>query len=90
MPIAQTHTLEAFQLLWATFAKARDLWFWIAFVSAVALTRQQQATDWLLDLIEREYHTTSTPTKPSVVPPLQPRPSNGSYNSAGHASGANP
>ena len=52
--IAQTHTLEAFQLLRTTFAKARDSWFGTAILSAVALTRQQQATDWLLDLVANE------------------------------------
>jgi len=54
MAIAQTHTLEAFQLLRTTFAKARDPWFGTAILSAVALTRQQEATDWLLDLIANE------------------------------------
>ena len=54
MAIAQTHTLEAFQLLRTTFAKARDSWFSTAVLSAVALTRQQEATDWLLDLIANE------------------------------------
>ena len=58
MAIAQTHTLEAFQLLCTTFAKARDPWFRTAVLSAIALTRQQEATDWLLDLIAKEHpHT---------------------------------
>jgi hypothetical protein len=52
--IAQTHTSEAFKLLSAVFAKARDPWFRTAVLSALALTRQQQATDWLLDLIANE------------------------------------
>jgi len=55
MAIAQTHTLEAFQLLCTTFAKARDPWFRTAVLSAIALTRQQEATDWLLELIEKEH-----------------------------------
>jgi hypothetical protein len=55
MAIAQTHTLEAFQLLRTTFAKARDTWFRTAVLSAIALTRQQEATDWLLDLIANEH-----------------------------------
>jgi hypothetical protein len=54
MAIAQTHTLEAFQLLCTTFAKARDPWFRAVVLSAIALTRQQEATDWLLDLIANE------------------------------------
>jgi hypothetical protein len=54
MAITQTHTLEAFQLLRTTFAKARESWFRTAVLSAVALTRQQQATDWLLELFANE------------------------------------
>jgi hypothetical protein len=54
MAIAQTHTLEAFQVLCATFAKTRDPWFRTAVLSAIALTRQQEATDWLLRLLEKE------------------------------------
>ena len=54
MAIAQTHTPEAFQVLRGTFAKARDPWFRTAVLSAIALTRQQAATDWLLSLIEKE------------------------------------
>lgn len=51
MAIAQTHTPEAFQVLRSTFPKARDPWFRAAVLSAIALTRQQEATEWLLDLI---------------------------------------
>lgn len=54
MAIAQTHTPEALQILRTTFAKARDPWFRSAVLSAIALTRQQEATDWLLDLIEKD------------------------------------
>jgi HEAT repeat protein len=54
MAIAQTHTPEALQILRTTFAKAHDLWFRSAVLSAIALTRQQEATDWLLDLIEKD------------------------------------
>jgi hypothetical protein len=55
MAIAQTHTPEAFQLLRTAFAKARDPWFRAAVLSAVALTRQQEATDWLLDLMAKDH-----------------------------------
>jgi hypothetical protein len=54
MAIAQTHTPEAFQVLRTTFARARAPWFRSAVLSAIALTRQQEATDWLLDLIEKD------------------------------------
>ena len=55
MAIAQTHTLEAFQLLCTTFAKVQDSWFRTAVLSAIALIRQQEAADWLLDLIAKEH-----------------------------------
>jgi hypothetical protein len=54
MAIAQTHTIEAFQLLRSTFAAARDAWFRNTVLSAIALTRRQEATDWLLDLVANE------------------------------------
>jgi hypothetical protein len=50
-----THTPEAFQLLRTTFAKVRDPWFQTAVISAIALVRQQEATDWLLALIEKDH-----------------------------------
>ena len=54
LAIAQTHSPESFQVLRSAFATARDAWFRIAVLSAIALTRQQEATDWLLDLIANE------------------------------------
>lgn len=51
MSIAGSHTLAAFEVLRATFSNARDPWFRSAVLAAVALTRQQEATDWLLRLI---------------------------------------
>lgn len=54
MAIAQTHTSEGFQLLRTTFTKSRDPWFCAAVLSAIALTRQEEATDWLLELIAKE------------------------------------
>ncbi|QHN03189.1 hypothetical protein FTO74_07260 [Granulicella sp. WH15] len=54
MAIAQTHTLEAFKALHAIYAKIRDPWFRTAVLQAIALTRQPEATDWLLDLIARD------------------------------------
>lgn len=54
MSIAETHTPEAFQLLHSTFAKARDPWFRTTIFSAVAFTRQQEATEWLLTLVKNE------------------------------------
>lgn len=52
--IAETRTPEAFAILKESFAKARDPWFRTALLSAIALTRQDEAFTWLLALIERE------------------------------------
>jgi hypothetical protein len=54
MAIAHTRTSEAFGLLTSTHQRARDPWFRKAVLSAIALTRQQPATDYLLTLIEED------------------------------------
>jgi HEAT repeat protein len=54
MAIAQTHIPEAFRLLQATFGAARDPWFRSTVLAAIALTRQQEAPDWLIDLIAND------------------------------------
>jgi HEAT repeats len=54
MAIAQTHAPETFEILRTAFFRARDPWFRKAVLSAVAFTRQQEAIDWLLDLIAKE------------------------------------
>jgi hypothetical protein len=54
MAIAQTHTAEAFQRLRTALGAARDPWFRDTLLAAVALTRQQEATDWLLDLVSND------------------------------------
>ncbi len=51
MAIAQTHTPEAFAVLRGAFARVRDPWFRAALLSAMALTRQQEATEWLLQQV---------------------------------------
>ncbi|HEX9201944.1 MAG TPA: hypothetical protein VF865_20480 [Acidobacteriaceae bacterium] len=55
LAIAETRTPQAFDLLKSTFDGKRalmDPWFRGALLSAIALTRQQAATDWLLGQIE--------------------------------------
>ncbi len=52
--IAETRTPESFAILKESFERARDPWFRTALLSAVALTRQEDAFNWLLTLIERE------------------------------------
>jgi hypothetical protein len=54
MAIAQTHLPEAFRLLQKTFDAARDPWFRTTVLTAIALTRQQEATDWLIGLIAND------------------------------------
>jgi hypothetical protein len=54
MAIAQTHTPEAFQVLQTAFAKAHDPWFRNTLLAAIALTRQQEATSWLLELVAND------------------------------------
>jgi hypothetical protein len=52
--IAETRTPEAFAVLKESFERARDPWFRTALLSAIVLTRQDAAFNWLLTLIERE------------------------------------
>jgi hypothetical protein len=54
MAIAQTHTSEAFLRLRTTFSAAHDPWFRTTLLAAIALTRQQEAAEWLLDLIAND------------------------------------
>jgi HEAT repeats len=54
MAIAQTHTPEAFQLLRTALGKTNDPWFRNTLLAAIALTRQQEATRWLLDLVAND------------------------------------
>ena len=52
--IAETRDPEAFTTLKKSFDEARDPWFRTALLVAIALTRQDEAFDWLLTLIERD------------------------------------
>jgi HEAT repeat protein len=52
--IAETRAPEAFTALKESFTKARDPWFRTALFSAIALTRQDEAYNWLLTLIEND------------------------------------
>ena len=56
MAIAQTHTPESLPILQAAYKRALDPWFRHAVLSAIALTRQQEATDFLLNLIAQDTH----------------------------------
>jgi hypothetical protein len=54
LALAQTHTVEAFEILKSAFNRARDPWFRVALLSAIALSRQQEAIDWLIEMIAKE------------------------------------
>jgi hypothetical protein len=54
MALAQTHTPEAFLVLRASLGKANDPWFRNTLLAAIALTRRQEATSWLLELVEND------------------------------------
>lgn len=58
LAIAGTHSVAGFDALHKSFAEARgpanDSWFLSVLLSAIALTRQDAATEFLLDLIAKE------------------------------------
>jgi HEAT repeat protein len=54
LAIAGTHSPEAFDALRETFLKAHDPWWRSVLLSAIALTRQDTALEFLLELIRKE------------------------------------
>ena len=54
LAIAATHSLEAFHALRDGLGMASDAWFRSVLLSAIALTRQDAAIDFLLDLVRKE------------------------------------
>lgn len=56
----------------------------------IALTRQQEATDWLLDPIEKGHRHAADAHEALSRSARQGQPWTVSGNSVGHASGANP
>jgi hypothetical protein len=54
LAIAGTHSPEGFAALREGFAKANDPWWHSVLLSAIALTRQEEAVEFLLDLIRSE------------------------------------
>ncbi len=54
LAIASTHTPEAFAILRERWAKTRDPWFRAVLLSAIALTRQSEAAEFLLDLVKSD------------------------------------
>jgi HEAT repeat protein len=54
LAIAGTHSPEGFEALKACFAGAHDPWFRSVLLSAIALTRQEAAVEFLLELVRQE------------------------------------
>lgn len=54
LAIAGTHTMEGFKTLSGAFEKADDPWWRSILLSAIALTRQDAALEFLIDLVKSE------------------------------------
>jgi len=54
LALAGTHAIEAFEALRESFAKARDPWWRSVLLSAIALTRQDAALEFLLELVGKD------------------------------------
>jgi HEAT repeat protein len=54
LAIAGTHSVEGFDALRNCLTKASDLWFRSVLLSAIALTRQDRAIEFLLDLVSSD------------------------------------
>ena len=54
LALAGTHSVEAFDVLREQLDKSRDPWFRSVVLSAIALTRRDEATEFLLDLVKSE------------------------------------
>lgn len=54
LAMAETHSLEAFIMLKQQWEKTRDLWFGSVLLSAIALTRQHEATEFLMGLVRSD------------------------------------
>ncbi|HEY6769684.1 MAG TPA: hypothetical protein VI386_33500 [Candidatus Sulfotelmatobacter sp.] len=54
LALAGTHSTAAFEALRESFAQASDPWFQSVLLSAIALTRQDEAREFLFDLVRKE------------------------------------
>jgi hypothetical protein len=71
LAIAGTHSPEGFDALRESFMQAEDRWWRSVLLSAIALTRQDAAVDWLLDLV----HTESLNAEAAIEAVLRSMPS---------------
>ncbi len=71
LAIAGTHKPEAFEALRETLEKANDPWFRSVLLSAISLTRQEAALEFLLNLVRTE----SLDAEPAIEATLRSMPS---------------
>jgi hypothetical protein len=71
LAIAGTHTPQAFETLKQRFNNASDPWFCAVLLSAIALTRQDAAVEFLLDVVRTE----SPQAEPAIEAILRSAPS---------------
>ena len=71
LAIAASHSVEGFNALRTCLAEARDPWFRSVVLSAIALSRQDAALEFLLDLIRQE----SLDAEPAIEALLRSMPS---------------
>jgi len=71
LAIAGTHSPEAFEILRESFGKAPDPWWRSVLLSAIALTRQDAALEFLLELVRKE----SLDAEPAIEAFLRSMPS---------------
>jgi HEAT repeat protein len=71
LAIAGTHSPQAFEVLKLRFTKESDPWFCSVLLSAISLTRQDAATDFLLDQVRTE----SLHSEPAIEALLRSAPS---------------
>jgi HEAT repeat protein len=71
LAIAGTHTPQAFETLKQRFNNASDPWFSAVLLSAIALTRQDAAVEFLLDVVRTE----SPQAEPAIEAILRSAPS---------------
>jgi len=80
LAIAGTHSPEGFNALSERFGEEHDPWFLSVLLSAIALTRQEAAVEFLLDLVRTESLQAEGPSKPSSAP-LRPMRSQSGWRS---------
>ena len=71
LAIAGTHSPEAFEVLRASFVKAPDPWWRSVLLSAISLTRQDAALEFLLELVGKE----ALDAEPAIEAVLRSMPS---------------